>query len=102
MNSNALIRLVTAIALILLVPLTMTVIDRGKAPGEGWQWGPGDFLVMACLLFLAGLAYELLARKLPGAAQRVALGIVVALVAGAVWVELAVDGVSQLIAWLAH
>lgn len=102
MKQNLLLRPAIATGLILLVPLAMTIVDRHKAAGEGWRWGPGDFLVMGALLLLVGVAYELLARRLHGTAQRLALGLVVALVVVTVWVELAVGGVSQLIAWLAR
>lgn len=102
MKPKLLVRPAIVTGLILLVPLTMTVVDRNKAAGEGWRWGPGDFLIMGALLFLAGVAYELVARKLPNTAQRLALGLVVAAVVVVVWIELAVGGVSQLISWLAH
>ena len=87
-------------ALILLIPLVMTIIDHAKAPGEGWHWSPGDFIIMGVLVFGAGLFYELLAGKMRGTAARIALGGAVLCVVIAIWIELAVDGVSQLISLL--
>ena len=80
---------------ILLIPLVMTILDRGKPVGDGWFWGPGDFLVMGALLFGAGVAYELLAGRMDRKAPKVAIGIAILLAVLAIWVELAVDGVSR-------
>lgn len=82
---------------LLLVPVVFTIVDRDLPAGEGWRWGVMDFVVMATLLFSAGVAWELLARRLAGRWQRVALGVAVLGVVLAVWVELAVGGISQ---WL--
>ena len=82
-------------ALILLVPLVMTILDRSKPAGDGWHWGPGDFVVMGALLFGAGVTYEVLASRMQSKASRVAVGAAILLAVLAVWVELAVDGVSR-------
>ena len=102
MKAAVLIRPAALTGLVLLIPLALTIADRHKAVGEGWHWSPSDFLVMGILLFSAGMAYQLVARKLTTTHGRaaVALGIVI-LVVG-IWVELAVGGISQLIAWLAR
>lgn len=86
-----------ATSLVLTVPLVMSVIDRQRPPGDGWHWGPMDFVVMGILLFGAGFLYEHLARKVHRLGQRVALGAAVLLTLLAIWVELAVDGVSQIL-----
>ncbi|MGH8400680.1 MAG: hypothetical protein ACRESU_06215 [Gammaproteobacteria bacterium] len=86
--------------LILLIPLIMTIIDSGKAEGDGWHWGLGDFIIMGALLFCAGLMYEFLASKIDKKAYRVAIGIAIAFLVLAIWVQLAVDGVSQIIKFL--
>lgn len=80
---------------ILLIPLVMTILDRGKPAGDGWHWGPGDFVVMGALLFGAGVTYEFLASRIDRKAGRVAAGIAILLAVLAVWFELAVDGVSK-------
>jgi hypothetical protein len=80
---------------ILLIPLVMTILDRGKPEGDGWHWRPGSFIVMGALLFGAGLTYEILASKVDSKGYRVAVGIVIAISVLAIWFELAVDGVSQ-------
>jgi len=85
--------------LVLLIPLTMTLVDRHKAQGEGWNWGPGDFMVMGTLLLGAGLCYEFFAERLTSSPHRVALGLTIIAAVLAIWVEMAVGGVSQLVAW---
>ena len=80
---------------LLLIPLVMTILDRGKPAGDGWHWGPGDFVVMGALLFGAGLTYEVLASRTDSNAYRVAVGIAIVLAVLAIWVELAVDGMSK-------
>ncbi len=80
---------------ILLIPLVMTILDRGKPVGDGWFWGPGDFVVMGALLFGAGVTYEVLASKTDRRAVRVAVGVAILLAVLAIWVEMAVDGVSR-------
>jgi len=86
--------------LVLLVPLAMTIVDRGTPVGQGWHWSPSDFLVMSALLFGAGVAYELLARRLPTSSGRSAAALAILSLVVAIWIELAVGGVSQLMAWL--
>lgn len=87
-------------ALLLLVPLVMTILDRDKPPGDGWHWDPASFLVMGALLFGAGFAYEVLASRLRTRAYRIAAGIAITLAVIAIWFELAVDGVSKVMAML--
>jgi hypothetical protein len=79
----------------------MTIVDRNRPAGDGWHWGPGDFVVMGALLFGAGVAYEFLASNVDRKAYRVALGATIALSVLAIWFELAVDGVSKTLKWLA-
>lgn len=86
--------------LILLVPLVMSILDRHKPAGDGWHWGPMDFVVMGALLFGAGLTFEYFARKLGRGVPRIALGAATLGAVLAIWVELAVDGISKLLAWL--
>ncbi|MEO6154253.1 MAG: hypothetical protein ABIP16_00820 [Thermomonas sp.] len=86
--------------LILTIPLVMTYLDRNQPEGDGWHWSPLDFLVMAALLFSAGLAYEFLVRRIPDKQHRTMLGLGILCVVLLVWVELAVSGVSQLLDFL--
>jgi hypothetical protein len=87
---------------LLLVPLIMSFLDRGKPIGDGWHWGAMDFVVMSGLLFGAGIGYEFIARKLGSKTQRAVLGIAIVCLVLAVWVELAVDGISQLVSLIAR
>ena len=90
--------------LILLIPLVLTLLNPNAriygGPGGGWDWAPGDFLTMGVLLYIAGTAIDFVARRVPSRAIRFLIigGLVLAFLA--LWVELAVDGVSQLLAFL--
>ena len=52
---------------LLLVPLAFTLMNPGAhlsgGGGGGFDWMPGDFVVMAALLFCAGVALDLVWRK---------------------------------------
>lgn len=78
----------------------MTVLDRHKPEGDGWHWSPPDFLIMGTLIFCAGLSYEVLARRLHRKSQRLGLALATLGVVLAIWVELAVGGISQWVGYL--
>lgn len=101
MQKNLAIRPAIGTALLLLIPLMFTVIDRAKPAGDGWHWSPLDFAVMGALVFGAGLAYEYFSRKLGERSHRMALGLTILGIVLAVWVELAVGGISQIVAAIA-
>jgi hypothetical protein len=84
-----------ATALLLLVPACMTWLDRHRPAGDGWHWGPGDFVVMAALLFGAGVLYEWLAHRTARPARRWMLATAIVLLVVMTWAELAVDAVSK-------
>lgn len=100
MNNRLMARPAIGTALILMIPLVMTFVDRDKAEGDGWRWSPMDFVVMGALLFGAGLAYELLARKLQDKRHRMLVGGAILAVVVLIWTELAVGAVSQLLQFL--
>ncbi len=100
MTKQLLTRPALGTGLLLMIPLVMTFVDRAKAPGEGWHWSPMDFVVMGALLFAAGLAYELISRRLKTPAQRWLAGLGILVMVVLVWVELAVGALSQLFAYL--
>lgn len=91
------IRPAIATGLLLLVPLVMTALDRAKPAGDGWHWGTLDFVVMGVLLFGAGLAYEYFAARLGSRRHRTILGVALMCAVLAIWIELAVGGISQLV-----
>jgi hypothetical protein len=62
------------IALILLIPLVLTIRDGG-VEGVGWNWTLSDFIIMGTVLFGVGLAYELLARRSEQIAYRAAFSL---------------------------
>ena len=55
---------------------------------------------MGALIFGAGLTYEFVSCKLGSKGHRVALGVIILGAVLAIWSELAVDGVSQLVSYL--
>lgn len=99
MKMRFLLRPVIGTALLLSIPLVMTLVDRDKAPGSGWHWGPLDFAVMGALLLAAGTLYEFVSTRMRAPAHRAVLGLVIAGLVLAIWVELAVGGISQLVGW---
>jgi len=85
---------------ILTAPLMLTLTNpdarlNGGA-GGGFDWTLGSFVVMGVLLFAAGLGVQFAARKIRRPLPRILAGSAIVLVVLMIWVELAVDGVSQL------
>ena len=99
MEYKRIIRVALIVAAILLIPLVLTIRD-GAVEGVGWNWSPGDFLVMGTLLFIFGLAIDLVIKRFGLTFRGIAsvIGIVLALLV--IWAQLAVQGLSQLIAFL--
>lgn len=54
------------------------------------DWKIGDFIVMGILLLSAGLAYELIAKRMSTTAYRIAVAIAIGIVILLIWAELAV------------
>lgn len=77
------------IALILLIPLVLTLLGSG-VDGEGWNWTLSDFVFMGTLLFGSALTYELVARKMSNGAYRGAVGVAVVTAVLLVWINAAV------------
>lgn len=95
MTRNPFLRPAIVTGFILLIPLVMTFIDRAKPLGEGWRWGPLDFVVMGGLLFGAGWMFEMLAARTSQRLHKVAIGGAILLGVVLLWAELAVDAVSK-------
>jgi Kef-type K+ transport system membrane component KefB len=83
-NKN-IIRIALGAVLLLLIPLLLMQFT------DELDWRIGDFIVMGILLFSAGLAYQLLAKKMSTTAHRVAVAIAIGIVFLLIWAELAVD-----------
>jgi hypothetical protein len=81
------IRTAARIGLILLIPLALTLLAL-------WHWRPGA-LILAIVLLLggAGLAYQLVAKKISNKAYQFAVGVAVAAVFLLVWMNAAVGGI---------
>lgn len=104
MPPHNLARIALGVGVILLIPLVFTLLNSNASiyggPGGGFDWMPGDFVVMGVLLFAAGFAIDLALRKIADPAYKVfaVLAIVGALFL--IWVELAVQAVSQFVQFL--
>lgn len=87
---KTIIRVAIEVGIILLIPLF------GNFFIEGWNWGVLDFVAMGLLLFIAGLAIDIAIRKFKNKPlyQVIAVLAILAILV-LIWVELAVDAVSQ-------
>lgn len=94
---NLAIRPAIATGLLLLFPLVMSTRDRARSAGEGWHWGPLEFVVMDVLLFGAGSAYEYFVARAGNRRHRMILGVALTCAVLAIWVERAVGGINQLV-----
>lgn len=80
---------------LLLIPLVAQLTIGTGVDGQGFNWKPGDFAVMATLLFCTGLGLEIAARKIARPRYRyVALAIIVLLFL-LLWIHLAVGIVDS-------
>ena len=84
MTSKSIFRVVLVSAFILLVPLLAMQV------GDEVNWGLGDFVIAGALLIATGLAFELVASKVPNIAYRAAVGLALAGALLLVWMSLAV------------
>jgi hypothetical protein len=77
----------------------MTIHD-GAVEGVGWNWTPGDFVAMGTLMFIFGLAIDFAIREITNSGYRIIAVISILIAFLAIWTELAVGAVSQLITFL--
>jgi len=84
MKNFRLIGIVSAVLLILLVPLVAMQFTAEV------KWSAMDFVVAAVLLFGAGLMCELVLRIVKATGSRIAICVGILLVFALVWIELAV------------
>ena len=82
------------VALILLIPLVLTLLGSG-VDREGWHWPFFVFVFMGPLLYGSALTYELVARKMSNGAYRAAVGVAVVTVVLLVWINGAVGIVGD-------
>ncbi len=103
-STRNIVRVAAITGLLLLVPFVATLMNPNATVnggvGGGFDWGAMDFVIMGALLFVTGLSIDFAIRKIQSPLHRViaCIGIIFALVL--IWAELAVDGVSQLVAIL--
>lgn len=98
------VRILISVGLLLLIPLAFTLLNSHASlyggTGGGWDWTTGDFAVMGALLFCAGYAIAFAIQNLKKSASRVTAVALILAALFLVWIELAVDGVSQLVRFL--
>ena len=92
MKSNRLIHLALGTLGLLLIPLALTLLNPTASikggPGGGWDWLPGDFVVMGVIIFIVGLLLDLAWRKT--GRYRIPAVIAIVILFLWLWVELAV------------
>lgn len=71
MQKKNIIRIAIVTGVILLIPLMLQLMIGTGVDGQGWNWKPGDFLVIGILLFSAGLAIDFAARKITNPTHRI-------------------------------
>ncbi|MDP2704255.1 MAG: hypothetical protein Q8P01_03450 [bacterium] len=76
--------------LLLLIPLALQLTIGTGVDGQGFNWKPGDFIVIGILLFGMGIAIDFVAGKFTNPVKKavVITALVVAFLI--VWAELAV------------
>jgi hypothetical protein len=84
---NHIARIALGTVLVLLVPLVFTLLGSG-VDGQGVHWTLSDFIIMGALIFIAGLAIDLILRK--AGKYRVYAGIAIVFLFLWLWTELAV------------
>ncbi|HEX8504990.1 MAG TPA: hypothetical protein VF630_06455 [Hymenobacter sp.] len=87
--TKSITRVALATGLILLIPLVAMQFTREV------NWTGSDFVIMGVLIFGAGLAFVLIARKWDNATYRLAVGVAVAAALLLVWANLAVGLVGS-------
>lgn len=98
-SMNTLVRIAIIVGAVLLIPLVMTIKDGG-VEGVGWNWTLSDFVVMGGLLFVTSLMIDFAIRKVKEPLHRVIAVALIALAFLALWAELAVGAIEQLITLL--
>lgn len=92
LKRNALI-----IAILLLIPLALTLLNTD--PNDGWRWkSPGDYVFGFLVPFIGALVYELIVLKVTKNSHRLVVAIAVTLLVCAFWAEMATGGVSRAVA----
>jgi hypothetical protein len=81
---NHLLRILIATVILLLIPLAAMQFN------EEVNWRFNDFVVAGVLLFAAGLAYDLIVRKVQRGNRKIIATVLVAVAFLYIWAELAV------------
>ena len=76
--------------IILAVPALLMIPLVGMQFSDEIDWSLLDFMVMGVLLLGAGLALELVLRKVPHKTNRIALVVIITIAFLLIWIELAV------------
>ncbi len=93
MNNSTLFKSISIVATVtgflLLIPLIAMQFTREV------NWGIGDFVAAGILIFAAGMAYTLIARRVNAPWGKAIAGLFVLCILALVWAELAVGIVTR-------
>lgn len=82
------LRILGITLLILLIPFVLQLTIGTGVDGQGFNWKPGDFVVMGALIFIVGMLIDLAWRKM---GKYRAWGVILAILLFLwLWAELAV------------
>lgn len=88
---NNIMRIAKIVGIILLIPLF------GNMFIDEWNWTVLDFIAMGTLLFVTGLAINVAAHRIHNRTYRIITIVWIVILLIALWTELAVDALSQLV-----
>lgn len=91
MKQNQVILVAKAVAVLLLI---VSICDLTI---EGWEWGVGSYVFAAVLWFVFGLAISYVYTNVRSERARVVAIALILVLFMAIWTELAVGAVSQLL-----
>lgn len=89
-SNKRLIGILSGVAVVMLIFLTLQLTIGSGVDGQGFNWKPLDFLIAGLLLFSTGLSVELVLRSVKSFKKRLLFCGAILFVLFLVWAELAV------------
>jgi hypothetical protein len=87
---KSIMRAAVGTGLVLLIPLILQLTIGTGVDGQGFNWKPGDFIVMGALIFITGLVIDFAMRKFANPTNRAVAIVATVIVFLLIWVHLAV------------
>lgn len=88
-QNNNIKRIAIVVGLLLLIPL------YGNIFINGWNWGLADFVFAGLFFFVLGFSLDFISKYFTKSAHRIIACVTIIVIFFLIWVELAVDAVSQ-------